>query len=94
MIWKSKDSELSCRVDYQRKSGDANTSLGNTLVNAIVFRTVFRGQPVSTAFMLGDDNLFGSNKFYSKEDIIEKYATFGLVVKVEVHTNILNSKFL
>jgi len=46
---------------YGRKSGDPNTSLGNTIINAVTFRSLFGKDEVSTAFMLGDDNLFMSN---------------------------------
>lgn len=48
----------------------------------------------SYAFMLGDDNLFASNRYYDPEDIIRQYLDYGLKVKVNVHTQIINSKFL
>lgn len=35
--------------------------MGNTLINAVTFNNVFKDTKVSTAFMLGDDNLFMSN---------------------------------
>jgi hypothetical protein len=63
------------KLKYGRKSGTANTSLGNTLLNAITFHMIemFKGK-VSIAFMLGDDNLFASNTYFSKESIIAAYA--------------------
>lgn len=35
--------------------------MGNTLINAVTFKHVFKGIETSKAFMLGDDNLFMSN---------------------------------
>jgi hypothetical protein len=65
--------KLSIKTKYGRKSGDPNTSIGNTIINALTFYNIFNEDPTSYAFMLGDDNLFASNKLYSQEDIIGKY---------------------
>jgi hypothetical protein len=61
-------------LKYGRKSGTANTSIGNTIINAITFHMIkmFKDK-VSIAFMLGDDNLFGSNHYFSEKSIIEAY---------------------
>ena len=68
--------------------------MGNTLINAVTFNNVFKDTKVSTAFMLGDDNLFMSNHDMDENDIIRKYLEYGLVVKVVKRTNVYKSKFL
>lgn len=58
---------------YGRKSGDPNTSLGNTIINAVTYNNIFNREDNSMAFMLGDDNLFASNIDYDENWIIEQY---------------------
>lgn len=79
---------------YGRKSGDPNTSLGNTIINAVTFRALFDKNKVSTAFMLGDDNLFMSNDYIAPNLIKELYKEYGLDVKVEIKEGPYQSKFL
>lgn len=79
---------------YGRKSGDPNTSLGNTIINAVTFRALFDKGKVSTAFMLGDDNLFMSNDYIPPNLIKELYKDYGLDVKVEIKEGPYQSKFL
>lgn len=55
---------------YGRKSGDPNTSLGNTIINAVTYNNIFNRDQNSTAFMLGDDNLFASDRDYDEKWII------------------------
>lgn len=64
------------------------------MINAIAFRSLFNSDDVPIAYMLGDDNLFGSNIYYSEENIKAKYHDLGLTVKVNIHENIIKSKFL
>lgn len=70
--------------------------MGNTLINAITFKNIFGklGGAVSTAFMLGDDNLFASNCLMSESEIIDSYKEFGLDVKVVIREGPYESKFL
>lgn len=79
---------------YGRKSGDPNTSLGNTIINAVTFRALFDKDKVSTAFMLGDDNLFMSNDYIPPNLIKDLYKEYGLDVKVEIKEGPYLSKFL
>lgn len=82
---------------FGRKSGDPNTSIGNTFINAITYLIVkdsLFANKTSTAFMLGDDNIFGSNRLISKENIKNAYKALGLDVKVVVHGQMITSKFL
>lgn len=84
------------KTTYGRKSGDPNTSIGNTIINALTFYNIFkRGSfVVSKAFMLGDDNLFASNVRFDKDYIISEYRKYGLDVKVNVVTSQYEAKFL
>jgi hypothetical protein len=43
-------------LEYGMKSGDPNTSISNTFINAICFNHVFRDYKMSKALILGDDN--------------------------------------
>lgn len=94
-------------LDYTRSSGDPNTSLGNTLINALCFNFLFvktmpdpvfyahHKQRISTAFMLGDDNLFGlDGPKPDVNNIIKQYATLGLEVKVILHDDLFKTTFL
>lgn len=86
ILWKSFENQRFCnitfsnrktryainlRYQYGRKSGDPNTSLGNTIINCVAFNSIpmFKNN-TSTAFMLGDDNLFASNVDFREEEII------------------------
>lgn len=64
-------SSLRVHQVYGRKSGDPNTSLGNTIINAVTYNNIFDKENNSIAFMLGDDNLFASNINYDENWIIE-----------------------
>lgn len=53
-------------VDYQRKSGDASTFFGNTIVLMIVLAIIFNMHDVLLAILAGDDSLILSRKDFSK----------------------------
>lgn len=55
---------------------------------------MFKQKEVSTAFMLGDDNLFGSDELMDKKWIIDRYKEYGLDVKVVIKEGPYQSKFL
>jgi len=58
---------------YQRKSGDPNTSIGNSIINCVAtsMLDIFRdSNKTSEAMMMGDDNIFMTNIKPVKEKIV------------------------
>lgn len=82
-----------------RRSGDANTSLGNTLINILVTRHIIHerfgesyhylgGSDVADNtiyFAAGDDCLMFGPKELAKVNWVKEYAKYGLVYKPKVH---------
>lgn len=91
--------KFSFRYDYGRKSGDANTSVGNTIINCGAYNYAMKifgmnSSNTSEALMLGDDNLFGTDVDLDEEKIKQVFLEAGLVVKAKIHPSIYSSKFL
>lgn len=52
--------KIKCFIDYQRKSGDASTFFGNTLVTMFTLATAINMHNVFYAVFAGDDSLIFS----------------------------------
>lgn len=57
---RKQNKELVVEYKYGRKSGDPNTSCGNTIINAVAMKSIpyLKGR-LTKSFGLGDDNLVG-----------------------------------
>lgn len=96
---KTKPVKFELNYQYGRKSGDANTSMGNTIINCGAFKYVseklgMNSSNTSVALMLGDDNLFGTDVDLDIPTLEKAFSEAGLVAKVKIHETIYTSKFL
>jgi len=75
------------QVGYTRKSGDQNTSVGNSIINGIVTTAVLNKHGLTgTMVVLGDDNLIvveGRVKV-NEQSIIDSFEAYGFKAKVKV----------
>lgn len=75
------------QVGYTRKSGDQNTSVGNSIINGIVTSAVLKRHGITgTMVVLGDDNLIvveGHHEFDTVA-ITNSFEDFGFKAKVKV----------
>jgi hypothetical protein len=83
------------KVPYTRKSGDPNTSCGNSIINAMCAKFIFSNVLHIGNHMLvqGDDNLIVVRKLFSNSELREIefqirrwYQALGLVVKLKTST--------
>lgn len=89
----SKDRTINYGVDGTRKSGDNNTSIGNSLINLNMQLFAYKGTKFCVIF-LGDDSLTLMSK---KELDIDKskhiFNQLGFDAKIKVSDNIFNVEF-
>ncbi|UHM27523.1 MAG: RNA-dependent RNA polymerase [Sanya virga-like virus 2] len=92
-VLKSYSQKFTAYIDYQRKSGDASTFFGNTIVLMFVLATVYDLKD-SYAMFAGDDSLvFSSRKFGDRTSELARM--FNLEAKLLRHDNYyFCSKFL
>ncbi len=89
-------------VPYTRKSGDQNTSLGNSLINASVHAYALEKCGITDYYMvvIGDDNMMAIKKGVLNVKLITKMhgiiASFGLVPKLLVkdHPSYCSGEFM
>jgi len=82
------------KVPYTRKSGDPNTSCGNSIINAMLAKTIMRELGFEFAMLVqGDDNLLVVRRRFSaqyvkrlEKRIVEMYEMFGFKIKLKIRT--------
>ncbi len=75
---------ISVRSTHGRRSGDPWTSSFNGFINAMIVRWIFRESLDSLEVCVkGDDNFIGVNSDLTTQQIVERYASIGMVVEVK-----------
>jgi hypothetical protein len=75
---------ISFDVDYQRKSGDATTAFGNSLLNILSVTYAYEGLEPVWAVFVGDDSLICSTQTVHNESVRILQEVFNLQAKMYV----------
>lgn len=77
-----------------RNSGEMNTSLGNSILNAISAQVAFKSNGANIDFVVeGDDGLILSDKYVDPKDIERVMEELGCRIKIEYHHSMETTSF-
>lgn len=93
----SKDGKVVYKANHGRRSGDLWTSTFNTLLNFIITGFVNEISIVELreimCMALGDDNVVGLQRPYSRSDLTSKYAKLGMSVEILERSSVYETTF-